>query len=672
MENSLRIRRSLTIKQMATVSAVALVAICIFIAIQLFHFVQQRRQDDVQQLQSIAASVRQHLSDAVLKGDVRQAAKVLQTLRPVGILSRAEVVLPGEVSVLREDFLSERPVPALIGKMFHLPVAITVPLYAPPRPADAHALASLVLRADSYRFYRFIVSAFSTMVTTYLLLALVMTVSITWCTNRLIVHPLRNIARELDKLPPGAAPSHQLALLALHRDDELGLLIRSYNRNQQTLSGMLDDLSRLSTRHVETALPNKTLFTAMLDTQLALPTRAAHLCVLVIAIPTLQEAAGALTEAQRGKLLMTLIRQFKRHMCDSRFLGQLNHNEFAIFDKGIQNPFDAMQLAQDIMKSITAPLTIGDLSLRPVASIGIALRQRQDETAHQLLRRATSAMMSAHDKGKNQILFFDPKLMEMAHRRLTLEGTILEGIEQGRCALFFQPQLDIRSQRLIGAEVLLRWRQEDGSYSLPSDFISAAEEIGAMVPLGNWVLEASCRVLAQWRRQGIQLPLAVNLSAKQLQEANLVPFLKHLVARYEIGNAQLVLEITETAEIREFEQSLVLLRQLRQLGILIALDDFGMGYASLYYLDRLRGLPIDLLKIDRSFIEGLPQDKVMLRIVSAIARVLSLPVIAEGVETEAQLQCLLQENIGWGQGYLFAEPLPQREFEQRFLHFAAV
>ncbi|WP_410013026.1 biofilm formation regulator HmsP [Sodalis sp. C49] len=668
----MRIRRSLTIKQMATVSGVALVTICIFIVIQLFHFVQQRREDYAQQLQNIAMSVRQPLSSAVLKGDVPQAERILATLKPVGILSRADVVLPDDFQVLHADFPPERPVPALIERLFRLPVEISVPLYALPRPSHPRALASLVLQADSYRLYQFIASAFSTMMSTYLLLALVLTIAITWCINRLMVHPLREIARSLETLPAQDIPRHQLSLPDMHRDDELGVLVRSYNRNQQILAGMFDDLNRLSTRHAETALPNKNLFTAMLDSRMALCRDMQQYCLLVISISTLQEATGILTEAQRGILLMTLTRQLKRHLNDHRFLGQLNHNEFALFDHGIQNAYEGMQLAQGIMKSINAPLAIGSLSLRPAASIGIALRLRNDESAHQLLRRATSAMMLAHDNGKNQILFFEPKLTAMVHRRMTLESTILEGIEQERCALFFQPQVDIRDRRLIGAEVLLRWRQDDGSYSLPSDFISGAEEIGAMVPLGNWVLEASCRILAQWRKRGIHLQLAVNLSAKQLQESNLVPFLKVLLARYEIAPAQLVLEITETARITEFEHSLGLLRQMRELGILIALDDFGMGYSSLYYLDRLRNLPIDLLKIDRSFIEKLPEDLVMLRIVSAIAEVLSLPVIAEGVETQAQLQCLLDHNISWGQGYLFSEPLPQEDFEQRFLHLAAV
>lgn len=652
---------------MATVSGVALVTICIFIVIQLFHFVQQRREDYAQQLQSIALSVRQPLSNAVLKADIPQAEHILSTLKPVGILSRADVMLPNDFQVLHADFPPERPVPAFIASVFRLPVEIQVPLYSLPQPAHPQALAYLVLRADSYRLYQFIVAAFSTMMSTYMLLALIMTVAITWSINRLMVHPLRAIAAELEGVAPHAIAQHQLALPNMHRDDELGVLVRSYNRNQQILARHHDELSQLSTRHAETGLPNKNLFTAMLEAQLSARKGNKLYCLLVVGIETLQEATGVLTEPQRAILLTTLARQLREHVTENRMLGQLNHNEFVIFDNAIHRPFEGMQLAQKVMSSINTPLTIGDLSLRPCASIGIALGQRWDESASHFLRRAASAMMSAHDQAKNQILFFESRLTTLAHRRLTLESTILEGIEQHRCALFFQPQVDIRTRTLIGAEALLRWRQDDGSYQLAADFISEAEETGAMVPLGNWVLKEACRVLSTWQGRGVKLPLAVNLSAKQLQDSTLVSSLRQWLETYKIDASQLILEITETARITEIDRSIDLLRQLRELGIVIALDDFGMGYSNLYYLDRLRTLPIDLLKIDRSFIAGLPQDNIMLQIVSAIAQVLSLPVIAEGVENQAQLDALLAHNIFRGQGYMFAEPLSQSEFEGRFL-----
>lgn len=184
----MRVRRSLTIKQMATVSGVALVTICIFIVIQLFHFVQQRRDDYAQQLENIAHSVRQPLAEAVLRMDVPETKKVLNTLLPVGILTRADIVLPNEFQALHANFPPERPVPTMIARLFELPIQISVPLYSLERvPANPQPLAYLVLQADSFRMYQFILSMLSTMLSTYLLLALILSVAISWCMNRLMV-----------------------------------------------------------------------------------------------------------------------------------------------------------------------------------------------------------------------------------------------------------------------------------------------------------------------------------------------------------------------------------------------------------------------------------------------------------------------------------------------------
>ncbi|KAA8998529.1 HAMP domain-containing protein [Affinibrenneria salicis] len=232
----MRIRRSLTIKQMTLVSAVAMVTICFFIMIQLLHFVNQRRDDYARQLENVAWSVRQPLTEAILQGEVQQTENILNTLLPVSFLGRAEVVLPGDFQTLHANFPTERPVPRWIARLFQLPIRISVPLYSLPPAVNSAPLAHLVLQADSYHMYQFIVSTFSTMLATYLLLALILTVAISWCLNRLIVHPLRAIIRELETLPADAIASHQLALPAWHHDDELGKLVRNYNRNQQTLA----------------------------------------------------------------------------------------------------------------------------------------------------------------------------------------------------------------------------------------------------------------------------------------------------------------------------------------------------------------------------------------------------------------------------------------------------
>ena len=499
----MRVSRSLTIKQMATISSVAMVTICIFIVIQLFHFVQQRRIDYAQQMENVAHTVRLPLSQAVLKADIPQAEFILNSLRPAGILARAEVVLPNGLQALHTDFEPEKPVPRFIARLFELPVQITVPLYSV-EPANPKPLALLVLQADSWRVYQFILSAVSTMVTTYLLLALILSVSISWCINRLMVRPLRTIATELQDLTRQQIVGHQLSLPKYHRNDEIGMLIRNYNRNQQ----------------------------------------------------------------------MQAARQYER----------------------------------------PRPGSEAQTRMRTVKSRDIA-----------------------------------------------------RGLQEKQFALWLQPQIDMRSGQLIGAEALLRMRQTDGSWSLPDDLIPCAEQEGGMNALGRWVFEESCRVLASWQQQGHTLPLSVNLSAVQLSEPSMVSHLQALITQHRICPGSLVLEITETAQIGEPQQALKLLHQLRQVGVSVALDDFGMGYANLNWLNQFKALPIAKLKMDRSFVVALPQDDTMVRIVAAIAEIVKIDVVAEGVETEAQRDWLLARGIFIGQGYLYCEALPLAQFNQQYL-----
>lgn len=662
----MRVSRSLTIKQMATISSVAVVTICIFIVIQLFHFVQQRRIDYAQHMENVAHTVRQPLSQAVLKADIPQAEVILSSLRPAGILARAEVVLPNGLQALHTEFEPERPVPRFIMTLFELPVQITVPLYSV-QPANPKPLAYLVLQADSWRVYQFILSAVSTMVTAYLLLALILSVSISWCINRLMVRPLRNIANALEGLTLQQAIDHQLPLPHYHRDDEIGLLIRNYNRNQQLLASSYDEMSRMSTRFPLTGLPNKTLLLALLEQHLCAISTAGIFTLMVVRIETLQETNGLVTDEQRDGLLLTLVEKMRGCIDERTVLAQLSGSDFALIVKRANNPFRALRLARNLMVRLNQPVTVQHMQLRPNISVGMVLREEDNHSAAELLGRAASAMMSARHQGKNQILFFDPALTERAQKRLTQEHDILQGLEDAQFALWLQPQIDMNNGQLVGAEALLRQRQPDGSWSLPEDLIASAEEIGVITALGRWVFEASCRILADWQQQGIELTLSVNLSAIQLREASMVSDLQELIQRYRIQPGSLMLEITETAEIGEPEQALHLLNELKKTGVSIALDDFGMGYANLNWLNQFKALPISKLKMDRSFITALPDDDAMVRIVSFIAEIMKLNVVAEGVENEEQRDWLLARGIHIAQGYLYSEALPLDEFRQRYL-----
>ncbi|WP_039899468.1 biofilm formation regulator HmsP [Cedecea davisae] len=659
----MRVSRSLTIKQMAMVSAVALVFIFIFIVIQLFHFVQQSRYDTAMQMEKIAHSVRLPLSDAILRADIPQAEAILHQIQPSGIISRADVVLPNQFQALRLSFIPEHQIPMLIARVFELPVQISLPLYSLERPANPQPLAYLVLQADSWRMYRIIISTISTLLTTYLLLALILTVAISWCINRLVVHPIRKISRELDGLNPQQAGEHQLALPPLHHDDEIGMLVRSYNRNQQITQRLQEQMNTLSTRNPLTDLPNKALLMALLEQMVA---NEKHGALMLIASETLQDAAGVLNEEQREMLLLTLVEKIKAVLPAHTVLAQLSSNDFALLAYGTSDPWYAMTLAQQVMETLNERLPVQAIQLKPTASIGIAMF-KAGLSAEQLYRRAASATLSARRHGKNQIQFFDPEQMEKAQRRLTEEHDILNALEKHNFAVWLQPQVDMRDGSVVSAEVLLRQRQPDGSWSLPDGLIERIEACGLMITVGSWILEESCRTLAAWQSRGITLPLSVNLSALQLLHEEMVPSLLELLSRYRIQPGTLILEVTESRRIDDPQAAVNILRPLRQAGVRIALDDFGMGYASLRHLHHMKALPIDVLKIDKSFVDGLPEDNAMVGVIIAMAKALELKVVAEGVEQAAQRDWLLEHGVTLAQGYLFAKARTLEQFENEFL-----
>ncbi|HGL6495263.1 TPA: biofilm formation regulator HmsP [Enterobacter hormaechei] len=659
----MRVSRSLTIKQMAMVSAVTMLFVFIFCVILLFHSVQQNRYNTASQLESIARSVREPLSASILKGDIPEAESILKRIQPAGIVSRADVVLPNQFQALRMSFIPERPVPMMVMRLFELPVQISLPLYSLERPANPQPLAYLVLQADSYRRYKFVMSWVATLVTTYLLLTLMLSVALTWCINRLIVHPLRRIARELNDLSPQEHMGHQLPLPRLHHDDEIGMLVRSYNINQQRVLRQQEELSSNATRFPVSDLPNKAFLMALLEQTVA---RQQTTALMVIACETLQDTAGVLKESQREMLLLTLVEKVKSVLAPRMVLTQVSGYDLVVIAHGVKEPWHAITLGQQVLTFINERLPIQGIQLRPSASIGIAMYYG-GLTAEQLYRRAFSAAFTARRKGKNQIQFFDPEQMEKAQQRLTEESDILTAMDNRRFALWLQPQVNLRTGEVTSAEALLRMQQPDGTWELPEGMIERIESCGLMVTVGYWVLEESCRQLAAWQQRGITLPLSVNLSALQLMHPTMVPEMLELIHRYRIQPHTLILEVTESRCIDNPDDAVAILKPLRNAGIRIALDDFGMGYSGLRQLQHMKTLPVDVLKIDKTFVEGLPEDCSLVQAIIQMAHSLNLHVIAEGIETDAQRDWLAAAGVESGQGFLFDRAVPTDIFEQRYL-----
>ncbi|MGF6187989.1 biofilm formation regulator HmsP [Leclercia adecarboxylata] len=659
----MRVSRSLTIKQMAMVTAVTMVFVFVFCVILLFHAIQQNRYNTATQLESIARSIREPLSAAILKGDIPQAESIIKSIKPAGVVSQADVVLPNQFQALRMNFIPERPVPVMVKRLFEMPVQISLPVYSLQRPANPQPLAYLVLQSDSWRMYKFVISWVSTLVTTYLLLTLMLTVALTWCINRLIVHPLRKIARELDTLSPQQQVGHQLPVPRLHHDDEIGMLIRSYNLNQQRMMRQHEELNHNATRFAVSDLPNKAFLMALLEQAVK---RQQTFALMVVACETLQDTAGVLKESQREMVLLTLVEKLKSVLSSPMVLTQVSAYDFVIIANGVKEPWHAITLGQQVLTVMNERLPVQGIQLRPSASIGIAMFNGI-LTAEQLFRRAFSAAFTARQKGKNQIQFFEPEQMEKAQQRLSEENDILTALDHNHFAIWLQPQVELHTGKVKSAEALLRMRQADGSWELPEGLIDRIENCGLMVTVGQWVLEESCRVLSAWQSRGVMMPLSVNLSALQLMHPNMVPELLELIKRYRIQPDTLILEVTESRRIDDPNEAVAILRPLRNAGVRIALDDFGMGYAGLRQLQHMKALPVDVLKIDKAFVDGLPDDSSMVEAIIQMAHSLKLEIIAEGIETEAQRSWLANAGVECGQGYLFAKAVPHDIFESRYL-----
>lgn len=645
------------------VAAVVMVFVFLFCTVLLFHLVQQNRYNTATQLESIARSVREPLSASILKADIPGAEAILASIKPAGVVQRADVVLPNQFQALRMSFIPERPVPVMVTRLFELPVQISLPVYSLERPANPQPLAYLVLQADSFRMYKFVMSTLSTLVTIYLLLSLMLTVAISWCVNRLILHPLRNIARELNSIPQQELIGHQLALPRLHHDDEIGLLVRSYNLNQQLVQRHSEEQTDNAMRFPVSELPNKAFLMGLLEQVVA---RQQTTALMIITCETLRDTAGVLKEAQREILLLTLVEKLKSVLSPRMVLAQISGYDFAIIAHGVKEPWHAITLGQQVLTIINERLPVQGIQLRPSCCIGVAMYYG-DLSAEQLYGRAVSAAFTARRKGKNQIQFFDPEQMEVAQKRLTEESDILTALDNHRFALWLQPQVEMSSGEVVSAEALLRMQQPDGSWELPEGLIERIESCGLMVTVGHWVLEESCRQLAAWQARGITLPLSVNLSALQLMHPNMVSDMLELLNRYRIQPGTLILEVTESRRIDDPHAAVAILRPLRNAGVRIALDDFGMGYAGLRQLHHMKSLPVDVLKIDKMFVEGLPDDNSMISAIILLARSLNLQMVAEGVETEAQREWLAQAGVEIGQGFLYARAVPAETFEERYL-----
>lgn len=327
-----------------------------------------------------------------------------------------------------------------------------------------------------------------------------------------------------------------------------------------------------------------------------------------------------------------------------------------LLERAVEGPF-AIHVADHVVQAMRAPFRVGERALSLVASVGVSSFPEDGDSTEVLLRRAEQACEGARMIGGDLVGFCSSSVSEAAHRRLTLERTLVGVLERGELHLAYQPQIDIQEERVIGAEALLRWTHPSLGRVSPAEFIPILEETGAILAVGAWVLDEACRQAAAWQSTQKPLRVSANVSARQLEAPGFLALVEETLARHTLDPALLEIELTETVLVENPAATRAVLASLRQRGLRVAIDDFGTGYASLAYI---RHFPMDTLKIDREFVSGLPDDAEAAAITSAIVALghsLELEMVAEGVETQAEQDFLHAQRCYVVQGYHHARPM---------------
>jgi diguanylate cyclase (GGDEF)-like protein/PAS domain S-box-containing protein len=364
------------------------------------------------------------------------------------------------------------------------------------------------------------------------------------------------------------------------------------------------------------------------------------------------------------KLLRIVADRLRGLVRETDTIARMGGDEFVIVQAPIADPSDATSLAQQIIEWMSEPYDIDGHQATVGASIGIAVSPGDGLTTDKLLRNADLALYRAKGDGRGTFRFFEPAMDEQMQTRRIMEQDLRKALPAGEFELYYQPVVNLESSEISGFEALIRWNHPERGLVPPVDFIPLAEEIGFIVPLGEWVIRQACTTAAQWPEH---LHIAVNISAAQFRGTSLMSVIVNALATSGLHPTRLEIEITETVLLHDKEATLAILHQLRGLGVRIAMDDFGTGYSSLTYL---QCFPFDKIKIDRSFVKDITENTgslYIVRAVAALANGMGMAATAEGVETAEQLAKIAAEGCTEMQGYLFSKPLPVHEIERLFL-----
>ncbi len=457
----------------------------------------------------------------------------------------------------------------------------------------------------------------------------------------------------------------------LHRDEARPRLLATTlwnalesHRTILQLGSTRERARHLASHDQLTGLANRTLFQDQLSRALAVARRGRHkVSVLYIDLDGFKAINDSLGHAVGDGLLRGIARQITSCLRESDSAARLGGDEFAVLLPGLHDERDAALVAEKLLAALNRPIPLRNRALATTASIGIAVYPKDGAEPDDLLRKADTAMYVTKERGRNAYAFFTQDMNASVLRRASLEAGLREAAEKREFLLCYQPQFDVRHERIVGAEALLRWQHPQLGALAPGEFMPVAEESGAIFAVGEWVLREACRQAARWRQEDHrELLVSVNVSPQQFRDTSLGELVRDALEDSGLSPGRLELEITEGCLLEDVEATVRTLQEFKRLGVRISIDDFGTGYSALSYLKRL---PIDALKIDQSFVRSLATDAADVTITKTIVRLsqgLRLTTIAEGVETMEQLLMLASFGCHRMQGFLFGRPAPPEIF----------
>ncbi|WP_413199132.1 putative bifunctional diguanylate cyclase/phosphodiesterase [Nostoc piscinale] len=448
--------------------------------------------------------------------------------------------------------------------------------------------------------------------------------------------------------------------------DEAGTLMAD---TTQTLHKLDELIHQITNYDNLTGLPNRDLFCDRLYQNISQSHNQQQLAaLLVLGIDDFAGMSYGLEHEKSNLLLRAVAQRLTNCISQTDILSHLSQDEFAIAHTDILSFENVIKLSQLLLNTLSKPFLIEGQQIHITASVGITINSVGDRNSvDQLLQQAHIALYQAKQQGRSQYRFYSPEINAQLQERLTLENELRGALERREMVVYYQPLIDLHTRQVTALEALVRWQHPIHGLISPAKFIPIAENNGLIISIGEWVLRTACAQNRAWQLAGMEpIRMSVNLSARQFEEPNLVEVVKQILQETELPPSYLELEVTESSLMGDIQRSVKTLKQLRELGVWLALDDFGTGYSSLNYLNRF---PVNMIKIDRSFVQDVisnPESAAITDAIIALAKSLQLNITAEGVETQEQLEYLQKCGCQEGQGYYFGIPAPAEKITQLF------